>query len=434
MHVTLDGGQQHAALARGTAPALFFFDERNEVGDGELHHPCRFDHLRQEHPARAKEVADLVHAVHQRAFDDGQRGFACSSQRCPAFFGIADDKLVDALDERVGQSFANRQFAPGKIRGAAPGLAVFLDALGKFDQRLGSLRRTVQDHRLDLLAQLRLQIVVDADHPGVDDAHREPRLHRVVEENGVDRLAHGVVPPEAERDVGNPAGNLCVGQMGANPAAGLDEIDGVVVVFLDAGGHGKDVGVEDDVFCRETDAFQQAVGALADGDLARIAVGLPLLVKGHDDDGRAVAAGEAGALQESGFALLHRNRIDDALPLNAGEPRFDDLPFRRVDHDRHPRDVRFGGDQFQKAFHGGEAVEQRVIHVDVDHLRAIFDLLAGHGQRVIKTSFANHPGKGFRAGDVGALADIDEQRFRADVERLQAGEAQFPVDLRHFAR
>ena len=29
VHVTLDGGQQHAALARGPAPALFFFNERD---------------------------------------------------------------------------------------------------------------------------------------------------------------------------------------------------------------------------------------------------------------------------------------------------------------------------------------------------------------------------------------------------------------------
>ena len=38
--------------------------------------------------------------------------------------------------------------------------------------------------------------------------------------------------------------------------------------------------------------------------------------------------------------------------------------------------------------------------------------------------------KALRAGDVGALADVDEQRVRADVERLQAGQAQRRFQLR----
>ena len=68
-----------------------------------------------------------------------------------------------------------------------------------------------------------------------------------------------------------------------DPARRLDEIDGVVVVFGDAGGDGEDVRVEDDVFGREADAQQQVVGALADLGLARVGVGLALLVEGHDD-------------------------------------------------------------------------------------------------------------------------------------------------------
>jgi hypothetical protein len=42
--------------------------------------------------------------------------------------------------------------------------------------------------------------------------------------------------------------------------------------------------------------------------------------------------------------------------------------------------------------------------------------------------------KAFRAGDVGALADVDEQRVLADVERLQARQAQLLLDLRNGAR
>ena len=68
-------------------------------------------------------------------------------------------------------------------------------------------------------------------------------------------------------------------------------------------------------------------------------------------------------------------------------------------------------------------VEQRLVHVDVDHLGAAVDLLAGDLDGLAVAAVADQPGEGARAGDVGPLADVDEERVRADVERLQAAEA-----------
>jgi hypothetical protein len=86
----------------------------------------------------------------------------------------------------------------------------------------------------------------------------------------------------------------------------LDEVDGVVVVLLDAGGDGEDVGVEDDVLGREVHLVDQdAVGALADLDLALEGVGLALLVEGHHHGGGAVAPDQRGLAPELGLAFLH---------------------------------------------------------------------------------------------------------------------------------
>ncbi len=78
--VSLDRGHQDPAsglvLVRGGAVAgpvaggrgrlgLFGLHERRQVGDGLLHDPRALDDLGQEHLARAEEVADDVHAVHQ---------------------------------------------------------------------------------------------------------------------------------------------------------------------------------------------------------------------------------------------------------------------------------------------------------------------------------------------------------------------------------
>ena len=52
----------------------------------------------------------------------------------------------------------------------------------------------------------------------------------------MDGLTHRVVAAEAEADVGDAAGNLCLWQMGANPATGFDEVNRIVIVRFDAGG------------------------------------------------------------------------------------------------------------------------------------------------------------------------------------------------------
>ena len=59
---------------RRQAEAFFlFFHEGQQLGDGLLHHPRALDDLGQEHLARAEQVADDLHAVHQRPFDDLDR-------------------------------------------------------------------------------------------------------------------------------------------------------------------------------------------------------------------------------------------------------------------------------------------------------------------------------------------------------------------------
>ena len=67
--------------------------------------------------------------------------------------------------------------------------------------------------------------------------------------------------------------------------------------------------------------------------------------------------------------------------------------------------------------------QHRLVHVDVDHLGAVLDLLAGHRQRVVKRPFEDHAGEGARAGDVGAFADVDEKRAGADVEGFRPDSA-----------
>jgi len=298
-----------------------------------------------------------------------------------------------------------------------------LGTVCNFNKTLARIRAAVEHHVFDTLAQCGLQIVVHADHARVDDAHVHSRLDGVVEEHGVDGFAHRVIAPEAETHVGHTARHLGAWQVLLDPARGLDEVHRVVVVLFDAGGNGEDVGVEDDVLGREIDLVDQnAVGALADLDLACVGVGLAFFVKGHHHRGRAVALDQPGLAFELFHALLHADRVDHRLALDALQTSLDDRPLGRIDHDRDARDIGLGGDQLQKTHHGRLAVEHGLVHVDVDDLRAVFDLLARHGQGLFVLAIEDHAREGLGAGHVGALTHVDEQRTFTNGDRLQAGQ------------
>ena len=76
-----------------------------------LHHAGRLHHLRQEHLAGAEQVADDVHAGHQRPFDDVQRPLGGEAR----LLGVGVDELGDAVDQRMGQPLGDGLLAPGEI-------------------------------------------------------------------------------------------------------------------------------------------------------------------------------------------------------------------------------------------------------------------------------------------------------------------------------
>ena len=165
--------------------------------------------LRQEHLAGAEQVADHVHAIHQRAFDHRQRRLALREKCGAAFLGVGHDVFRDALDHRVFEAPVDTPFTPGQIDHLLAGLP--LDPCREFDQHVAGPRSgipsgqsrasanfAVEHDILDSLAQLGCEVVIDAELAGIDDAHGEAGLDRVIEEHGMDRLAHRIVAAEGK--------------------------------------------------------------------------------------------------------------------------------------------------------------------------------------------------------------------------------------------
>ena len=72
MHVALDR-RHHDLAGFGCRAVLLLLNVGSQMRDRLFHHARRFHHLGQEHLAGAEQVADDIHAIHQRALDDVQR-------------------------------------------------------------------------------------------------------------------------------------------------------------------------------------------------------------------------------------------------------------------------------------------------------------------------------------------------------------------------
>ena len=166
VHVALDGREQDLAL-RAAAAVSLGLHERLQIRHGTLHHACRLDDLRQEHPAGAEQVADNAHAVHQRPLDHVERAVG----RLARLLDVGLDEVDDAAHERMLQPTRDRLLAPREIELAAHTTA--LDALGELDEPFRRVGPAVEDHVLDVLEQLGLDVLVDGELPGVDDAQVE---------------------------------------------------------------------------------------------------------------------------------------------------------------------------------------------------------------------------------------------------------------------
>ena len=440
VHIALDGGNHDLALGLGFSAGfhhgeLFGLDVGQQVRHRALHHPRALYHLRQEHLALPEQVAHHVHAVHQRAFDHMQRAAALGQNGAVGLLGVVVDEVGNAVHQRMAQPLRDRHRRPGRAAPFELFALVFgaaLRSFGNLNQALAGRQKclaglvgggAVEHHVFHPLPQNRLQIVIHPHHAGVDDAHVHAGLNRVVQEHGVNRLAHRVVPAEAEGHIRHAARHLGARQVLLDPAGGVDEVHRVVVVLLDAGGNGKNIGVEDDVLGRKVHlVHQHPVGPLADLDLAGVGIGLAFFIKRHHHCRRTIAAQEFGLTLELVQALFHADGVHHRLALHAAQARLNHAPLGAVDHDGHARDVRLRGNQVQESHHGGLAVEHGLVHVDVDDLRAVFHLLTRHRQRLLELPVQNHARKGLGAGDVGALAHVHKQASAVEGDGLQTRE------------
>ena len=200
------------------------------------------------------------------------------------------------------------------------------------------------NHVFDSIPQFARNIVIYRHLRGIDNAHIHACLNGVVEEDAVNGFPYRIIATERERYIGNTAGNVGVWQMLAYPTGGFNEIDCVVIVFIDTGRHCENIRVKDNVFGWEPHLFgQNLISTRTDFDFACLCIRLTLFIKSHHNDCSTITAYQFGLLDEFFLAFFHGNGVNNAFALNAFQTRFNDFPFGRVNHNRHARNVGFGG-------------------------------------------------------------------------------------------
>ncbi len=111
----------------------------------------------------------------------------------------------------------------------------------------------------------------------------------MVQKHGVNGFPRWVIATERKTDVGYAARNLSVGQILFDPTSGIDEINGVVVMLFNTSGDGKNIGVKNNIFRRESDFIcQQSVCTLANFNFAFIRIRLTFFIKSHHDHSGAI--------------------------------------------------------------------------------------------------------------------------------------------------
>ena len=211
--VALHRSQQHAS-GRSHALGLLGLDSGLQDGDGFLHSAGSLHHLGEEHLAGTEEVAHVVHARHQRAFDDVHGLWIFFQGLGQVFFQV----VADAFGQGVGEAFLQRAAAPsllcGRRSGGSAGLLGFLfgfQAFSSLDEALGGVGTTVQDDVLDALQHVGGDVGVEDGRGGVDDAHIHTLADGVIKEYGVHGLADVVIAAEGKRQVADAAADVCAG-------------------------------------------------------------------------------------------------------------------------------------------------------------------------------------------------------------------------------
>ena len=139
----------------------------------------------------------------------------------------------------------------------------------------------------------------------------------MIEEHRVHSLTNRVIASEREAQVTYTARHVHLWHLLVNGATSLYECSSVVIMLWHTSCHSKYVRVENDILAREIYIAKQLICPACHFHFSLVCVCLSFLVKEHNDRCSTHRVDISGFLQELLLTLFQRDRVDDALALNA---------------------------------------------------------------------------------------------------------------------
>ncbi len=373
---------------------------RLEVRDRRLHHLGGLEHERQLHLPRPEQLADHLHAVQQRVVDDVQ-GLAGLER----LVEVGLQAVLLAVDDAALEALVQRQ------RGQFLGLARLqrlrrraLEQLHELLQRVVALGTPVVD-QVESGPHLLLAEPGDReDLAGVHDRRVQTRLHALVQEHAVQQDAGGRV--QTEGDVRQTQCGLHVRVTALQLTDALDRGDAVLAGLLLTGADRERQTVHEDVLLTDAPVPGQVRDqAFGDFDLLLRRPRLPLLVDRQRDQRRTVLPRQLGDARETrlgAVAVLVVHRVDHRAAAQHLQTRPDHLHLGGVQHHRQRGRGREPPRQLPHVRH---TVTAHVVHAQVQHVRALTDLLPRHLHAVVPPALQHGLAELLRPVGVGALTD-----------------------------
>ncbi len=229
-----------------------------------------------------------------------------------------------------------------------------------------------------------------------------------MQEDAVERVTEHGLQPEAH--VGDTENCRDTRQLSLDSPDGLDGLDSVLPEILLAGAEGKGEAVEDQI--RGVDPILpggEVVDPATHTDLPVRSARLTFLVDGEADHARAVVPGEGKDLVEpraGALTLLEVCGVEDALTTGMAQAGLHDLHLGGVEHQG---ERRLGREPAGHDVHVDRPVAADVVDADIEDVRPLLDLVAGHLNAGVDVAFEQGVAELPRAVGVGPLSDDQER-------------------------
>ena len=227
------------------------------------------------------------------------------------------------------------------------------------------------------------------------------------------RLTNVIIASERERQITYSTTDMCPRQVLFDPSGCFDEINSIIVVFLNTRCYRKYIGIEDNIIRIETYLrSQNTVSAFANFNFALISICLALLVESHHHNGCSKLLDYRGTFDELFLPFLQGNGVDNRLALQTLQASLNDFPLRRVNHNRYSCDVRIGHNEIQESLHLFLGIQQSIVHIYIDDQGTVFHLLAGNAQSFFVILLIDQAKKLTRTCHIASLTHVDETNLR----------------------